>query len=84
MMIYDLTKSVRNGKVIFERLPPPPKKKQKKNAYSILVRVVLSHSCGWLNSGTENETLPPPPYRGLGQNAILTITPPSDQLPIFG
>ena len=31
---------------------------------------VLSHSCGGLNSGTENEWVPP--YRSLGQVAKIT------------
>ena len=31
----------------------------KKFANSILVREVLSHSCEWLNSGTENGGVPP-------------------------
>ena len=37
--------------VIFERYP-------KKNVRSILVREVLSHTCEWLNSSTENGGVP--------------------------
>ena len=54
--------------VIFERCPPP---EQKKLPEALLVREVLSHSCEWLNSGTENEG-GSPLYRSLGSNVFFS------------